>query len=102
MSSDEAKVIREGRNVLFERGWWKGATTGPDDEVCSYHALALAAERVRGPYCGRALDLGAPEHLAASTYQDLPDTTFDDVLAMFDRAEKIAESRADSGVGGVS
>lgn len=98
-----AEVIREARNVLFERGWAQNAYTAGDGSVCIRKAIRLADARdaaqveYRGSIardCCEALSaaLGDPSVLAGLAFNDLPSTTFDDVLEVLDRAEKIAEA----------
>jgi hypothetical protein len=95
-----SEVIREGRNILFERGWHKGGYEGPDGSVCVVGACRAA---LLGDAClptsheqsndftaifDEALGGGWRE---ASEFNDSPSTTFDDVIELLDRAEKIAE-----------
>ena len=94
-----SEVIREARSVLFERGWNRdGRYVADDGSVCIVGALqAVGGDKSREPTwtawttCeGVVLDLGCT-HVAR--FNDHEAESFDDVLEVLDRAEKIAEQR---------
>lgn len=94
-----AEVLREARNVLFERGWHKGGIEGTDGSLCALGAIDRAARGGMGsqsdPFlaASRALQsvVGAR---SIGSWNDADDRTFDEVLEAFDKAEKIAEASA--------
>lgn len=98
-----SEIIREARNVLFERGWNQGDFLGADGSVCAYGALmageGLEVKRVLD--CDEACMTDAPEFLecvlprplgriAIADWNDHEDRTFDEVIEAFDKAEKLA------------
>lgn len=87
-----ADVIREARNVLFERGWHKGSMYGPGQSGCLLTALGVAAvggqEQI--PLALRAIHEAGVSR-CIPLWNDAPSRTFDDVIDMLDKAEKIAE-----------
>lgn len=99
-----SEIIREARNVLFERGWHKGDTLGPDGSVCTYGALIAAtgeevqSESVRAVFADEDATgfvervIGAP----IGQWNDLPERTFAEVVDALYRAEKIAEREESS------
>ena len=101
---EPVEIIREARNLLFERGWCQRALQNRDGEVCALGAVAIATH-------GDTTSSVTREELAAvwmlsdvcgeviTVFNNAPGRTFGEVVDVFDKAEKIAESR---GVGGVS
>ena len=94
-----SEVIREARNVLFERGWIQGALERIDG-VCLRGAVMTA---VRGSYL-YLMDtdvclVNAAEDIIGTqtggwsipTWNDMGSRTFDEVIEVLDKAEKIAE-----------
>lgn len=104
-------VIREGRNVLMEREWGRGTLLALDGQVCALGALAVAAGREDDLRLRRFDAFYDDDSLARAVryvsfvdterivdhlrsvyiFNDSRDTTLHDVLARFDKAEKIAE-----------
>lgn len=102
------EVIREARNLLFERGWWKGDLEGPNGELCVEGALCVAknggmhgmiTHELLGPVwkaieaASRARGISSKGDIpcGAFIWNDAKDRTFDEVIEVLDRAEKIAE-----------
>jgi hypothetical protein len=93
-----SEIIREARNVLFERGWTQGELIAESGELCLEGALSLAetGEIRYLPYCGavdavmKALDVKWRDSLWG--FNDTTGRTFDEVIDALDRAEKIAEA----------
>lgn len=97
-----SEVLREARNVLFERGWYQGYYYSfADDSVCLRGAVSVAhCGRVMGALYEspaiRVLERIIPERNVAA-WNDAPERTFDEVIDILDRAEKqalIAEESA--------
>lgn len=90
-----SEVIRETKNVLFERGWKRGGFEGDDGTVCVYRALDIAT---RGPGISwdayKAVVSALPEpHTGIWVWNDARVRSFDEVIDVLDKAEKIAEAR---------
>lgn len=102
-----SEVLREARNVLFERGWHQGDFTplDADDEpvadgpVCAYGAIGV----VLGDVCCEGIDttavdpflfaaLGVGRDAEIPEWNDEPGRTFGEVIDVFDKAEKLAEA----------
>lgn len=102
-----SEVIREARNILFERGWHQGDLEGVDGSVCAAGALYCAAIGQPIPSAGNmALIHNSNEPFqyliqalaplvegGVGSWNDVNGRTFDEVIDAFDRAEKIAEQR---------
>lgn len=94
-----SEVIREARNVLFERGWYQGDFVGPDGSVCAYGALVVAegmevrksnadagtCETDAADYFERAIPV-----LSMFDWNDKPGRTLNEVMEALDKAEKLA------------
>lgn len=99
-----AEVIREARNLLFERGWTQHVTEDDDGHLCLIRALNLAA----GEGLGRVASIahpGADKAIASAVddrvafgWNDEPGRTFGEVIDILDKAEKFAEAAAGGGV----
>lgn len=88
-------AIREGRNLLFEHGWNQGHAESDDGRICVLHSVLIPAHR-GNPTCDitpflSALNAAVPTGEGVTTYNDAHDRTFDDIVDLLDRAEKIAE-----------
>jgi hypothetical protein len=97
-----AEVIREARNVLFERGWTQGRREADDGAVCLEAALSIAicgkprflCEGARGTQGVIAAIEAAIDTDTESTWEwnDYYRRTFNEVIDALDRAEKLAEA----------
>lgn len=98
-----SEVIREARNVLFERGWTRRQLEHDDGSVCAMGALRIAAYGAVlgwGPEVESARDclIAADAHLpdfitdepSVPAWNDYPGRTFGEVIDAFDKAEKLA------------
>lgn len=103
MTKTAAEVIREARNILFERGWHQGSLRGPGRSVCiesacrtadlfgEMHDEAWGAVRAA---IDEEYGQGQPWwQLSPSWWNDHVAESLDDVLAVLDKAEKIAEAQ---------
>lgn len=101
---DAAELIREARHLLFERGWTKFELEDENGHLCAIGALQSTVEtcncdayrtalhalnEASGLSCGRGGE--NCEHPIAR-FNDHPHRTFQEVIDVFDKAEKIAES----------
>lgn len=93
-----ADIIREGRNQLFERGWTQGTMIGPDGTVCAIGACQLADQAIGlGAFqtwvdTRNTIEACTPDGVGTANWNDTPGRTFDEVIDLFDRAEKYAET----------
>jgi hypothetical protein len=89
-------ILQRAKTILVEGGWTKGKNSREDGSHCAQGAIAKACADL-----GLACDLGdnpafnaikhvqdhLPNiHLGLVTYNDLPDTTAEDIFAVFDSA----------------
>ena len=95
-----SEVIREARNLLFERGWTKNYLKNAAGNVCLRGALMWAAT---GGIDWSAWDKISPAEsiissklingMNVASWNDEPSRTFDEVIEVLDKAEKIAEQQ---------
>lgn len=105
-----SELIREARNVLFERGWHQGYFTPIDDDtgepladdgpVCIYGAIGCVLGDVENkgistaavdPFLFAVLDV--EDDCEVTEWNDAQERTFSEVIDALDRAEKLAEQR---------
>lgn len=103
-SMKPSEVIRETRNVLFERGWHQGSLRGPGDSRCVIGAT-YAVIGIELPTNNETLNdtrdwmetlpvlEAATAPFRVSAWNDEEGRTFSEVIDMLDKAEKIAEQR---------
>lgn len=93
----DAQIIRDARNLLFERGWNQGALEGDDGSLCVSGAVNAAVNAAcLGPVEPYFRVLRLFESVVSreiTGWNDAPERTFNEVIDAMDRAEKIAESR---------
>lgn len=89
-----SEVIREAKNLLFERGWCQGDLMGPDG-LCTRGALGVAA--TGSAYASNFASVEAEFFIKTVVYpvtvpgwNDAPGSTFGEVIDALDRAEKLA------------
>lgn len=90
-----SEVLREARNLLVECGWHQGSLIGPHGELCLMGALDRAAPSnhdLSDAFVAIRRSLPPHSHKFVSEWNDDPATTFDDVIDVFDKAEKLAEA----------
>jgi hypothetical protein len=91
-----SELLREARNVLFERGWCQNALED-EGRVCAVGAVNVAdhgcAQWDFENY-GASISARAALNAAAGTeivaFNNTPERTFDEIVDVFDKAEKIA------------
>ena len=93
-----SEVIRGARNVLFERGWTKHYLHNSAGNVCLRGALMQAtAGRISWSVWD---DISPAESIISgklingvnvAAWNNAPGRTFDEVIEVLDKAEKIAE-----------
>jgi hypothetical protein len=89
-------VIRETRNLLFERGWTQYGSVDPDGSMCVLGALTTVA---------RTADRSSVEAATAAVFEavgrgctsvtswnDESGRTFSEVVEMLERAERVADA----------
>jgi hypothetical protein len=109
----DADILRYARSLLVEKGWCKGAyardeagipsTLGTGISFCAggahwkslmkYNIRRLSAEgHLTSSFY--LLDEATPRnYVSISDFNDAPETTLDDVLALYDRAIAAAEAK---------
>jgi hypothetical protein len=101
-----SEAIREGRNRLLERGWCQDVLEEADGSLCSVGAIRSAVlgdtDRTYDPaamwVCKRAVaTLSDAAGVHIPVFNDAPGRTFDEVIDVFDKAEKLAEQAESSG-----
>jgi hypothetical protein len=103
-----SEIIRESKNVMFERGWCQGSFERLDGSVCVRGALRLSATQGARIVWTDGWQVGEAEaaaHVSTAvgggyipTWNDTKGRTFSEVIDALDLAEKlamIAEERDD-------
>lgn len=102
-----SEVLREARNILFERGWTRVVREAPGGEVCLEAACSIPITGMPDfllLYAHDPIEVDVVSALRAATgapvslwsWNDAEDRTFDDVIDALDRAEKLALIREES------
>jgi len=99
-----AEIIREMRALLFERGWCRHGLTNALDELCllGAHNVATGMQAddeiaaytqcfASGAISALVEAVGCSGPYMLFIWQDEIDRTFDEVIDLLDKAEKIAE-----------
>lgn len=98
-----SEIIRESKCILFEQGWAQHTLSDSSGAVCAFGAINQAAHG--SPRYGLRADERFSAAMGVATnalrkairtrdipiWNNAPETTFDEVVEAFDRAEKIAE-----------
>jgi hypothetical protein len=88
MDAEMRKVLQDARRLLIEDGWIQGGGTGiaMDPDRHGPLCISLAVSRAKRSYSnGVELEtLGFSSVTEAFGWNDAPERTFDDVIALFD------------------
>lgn len=84
------KALINGRRALLEDGWCKGTATDGQGRHC---AVGAFPGRGVGAVCMELRSVLPEGYYIVSVYNDLPTTTFSDIIALYDRAIASARSK---------
>lgn len=101
-----SEIFREAKCVLFEDGWVQGSYGGGTEGRCIRGAISAVADRFEIHERTGAIPASCHEILITAlgldgidtclpglAFNDAPGRTFDEVIEVLDRAEKVAEQR---------